>query len=136
MFASPVGIGKWNGVGLLSEEHGASDAHLKGVNVVGMGLFGHNDVARSFTKLLADATHMKLDRPAEVWVTDGQVAFRISPKHGDVAALKLAIKEYRMYTMDPTLLIIKDPATGNVMGDEDALHADVKYVFELPPVNK
>ena len=73
---------------------------------------------------------------SEFLVTDGKgITFPVTPKHPQVMDLKLAIKEYGMFHIAPFRIIIKDPSTGKAMGDEDALHVGVEYVFELPPVN-
>ena len=42
-------IAKWAGEALLSEDHGASEDHLAGANVLGMGLLGARDVVKSFS---------------------------------------------------------------------------------------
>jgi len=71
-------------------------------------------------------------RPVEVLVTDGKVTFPVKPEKATVMHLKKAIREYGMYQIAPFKIVVKDPATGKVMADEDRLDAGVKYMFELP----
>ena len=82
----------------------------------------------------AFASFAKKANEVDVFVTDGKG--RITAKGARVMHLKLAIKEAPPLTVrcDSTMLTTKDPGTGNAMGDEDALNAGVKYVFELPPL--
>jgi hypothetical protein len=70
-----------------------------------------------------------------VTVTDGKgVVFRVVPEQHLVMDLKKAIKEAGAIDVlcGFTRIIIKHPATGKVLGDAEALHAGVKYVYELP----
>jgi hypothetical protein len=107
-----------------------SGGHFDDLNLLGTNFLRGGDLLIRYP---AAVVSFKLaDVSPETWVTDGKMAFCVSPKHADVAALKLAIKEYCMYAMNPALLIVRDPSTGNVMADEDVLHAGMKYVFELP----
>ena len=70
---------------------------------------------------------------AEVWVTDGAVSFPVMPEKPSVAHLKQAIKAKlgTDYTGSPARITIKHP-NGTTMGDEDPLHANIKYTFEVP----
>lgn len=130
-FALRAQIGGWVGDAFLSEDHGASREHLRGANVLGMGLLGSQHVAKSFTTLLQVATRPHGHR-ADVWVTDGTGSLRVVPKHFDVASLKKAIKEEGEYAVPARLIIVKDPETKLPMGDKDPLDAGVEYVYELP----
>ena len=105
-----------------------SMGHFDDINLLGTNFLRRGDLTIRYK---AEVVSFKL---AEVWVTDGTLALKVLPKHMHVAALKLAIKELMTYAIAPTLITIKDTA-GDVMGDTDALHAEVEYVFELPPVN-
>ncbi len=133
LFAHNVRIGKWAGEAFLSEEHGETDAHLRDVNVIGMELLGSRDVAQSVTEILQTA----LEKPSldEVWVTDGKASFLVTPAKQIVAHLKEAIKAKLdangLGPVNGLAIIIKTP-DGAVMGDEDSLNTNVKYVFSVP----
>ena len=131
LFSCDARVGKWAGEALLSEEHGASDEHLAGANVLGMGLLGARDVAKSFTKLLKEATELDFVPISEFIVTGQGSTFGVKPEHPVVWSLKQAIKGYMMYSIAPPFIIIKS-LDGKVMGEEDPLLAGVKYRFELP----
>ena len=130
-FSCDVTIGKWAGEALLSEDHGASEDHLAGANVLGMGLLGARDVAKSFTKLLKEATELDIVAMSDVIVTGQGSTFGVTPKHPVVWSLKVAIKEVGMWHIPHFKIIIKSP-DGKVLGDKDPLHAGVEYQFELP----
>jgi hypothetical protein len=67
-------------------------------------------------------------------VTDGKVTFGVKPEKPVVWSLKKAIKDYKpsLAQLDPDSVIIEDPTTGLVLGDEDTLVRGVQYHFELP----
>ena len=71
-----------------------------------------------------------------VVVTDGKMALRVFPRFFQVMDLKEAIQEelepyHPTGKLNPRAIIIKSP-DGIVLGDKERLHANVKYVFELP----
>jgi hypothetical protein len=115
-----------------SETHNSSVGAVAYVNILGMDFL--DDASPVLLDYFSIAFAKKYGpEVVDVWVTDGMVSFPAKPKKPQVAYLKAAIKEYGMYTsLDPTSIVIKDPATGTVMGDKDPLHAGVKYLYELP----
>lgn len=111
-----------------------STGHFDDINLLGTSFLRGGELRIryaagevSFTRAAASA----------VWVTDGKEPFQVAPKQPTVAALKVAIAEFCGWSAaDPATLIIKDPATGAVMGGKDAIHASTEYGFELPPASK
>ena len=104
------------------------DGHL---NILGLDFLG---------EAILDATlavvQKRIGHPVpftELIVTDGAVAFPVTPSKPTVMHLKQAIKAElgTDFTGSPARIIIKHP-NGTKMGDEDRIDASVKYVFAVP----
>ena len=106
--------------------------HLGYLNLIGM------DFLRVAAPQLPDYLSENLSKfqppISYVVVTDGKMALRVTPRFFQVMDLKKAMKEESpnlLRDVDYCAIIIKSP-DGIVLGDEEPLHANVKYVFELP----
>jgi hypothetical protein len=70
---------------------------------------------------------------SDVWVNGGLDSFPVTPKNPDVASLKLAIKEVRMYALPYPDIKIRDPKNpGQYLRNKDPVLAGVEYTYDLP----
>lgn len=135
IFCKQVQIGKWSGSAFLSEEHGETATHLADVNVIGMALLGPREIAESMTGILQRALEPTVPNFFLVLDARSGATSPVSPKRSTVMFLKDAIKEkysHDLRHIDAPHLIIKDSNTGLKLGDEDPVHASIKYIFEVP----
>jgi hypothetical protein len=104
--------------------------HIGFLNILGLNFL---DEAVPDLKSYISEAITKFQPPlSTVTVTDGKgVVFPVVPEQPQVMFLKKAIKP-SWEPIERATIIIKHPATGKVLGDKEALHSGVEYVYELP----
>lgn len=107
-----------------------SSNHFEDINLLGTDVLGHGTLYINYSNGNVELETFSTSPNPTVVVTGHGHTLPVSPKHRQVMYLKEDIKE-KLGISDAAMLVIKDPS-GNVMGDEDTLHAGV-YTFERPP---